>query len=345
MRDIALRTSPRATGIAGEMHSRASVVSRARVKRRSFMMRIHLRPAPCGAAITLAALVSAPLAALEPLPLLFGRAPTYTQRALSAVPNEAAVRQRLWVPGLDEGYVPQGVTVAEHDLLVATYHSTDPGQDKGACRVFRVDPATGNATGSFALPSDCGHAGGIEYAGNGLLYVADTRTLYAIDLPRALADGDLRQALRARIKLTGRVRGSFLGYGNGRLMLGTYSRDPAQLYVFDAERVAALADGASLGEDASAAVLPIAAGSQGAAVDARGALWITQSGGKYGRLQRLDPQTGAVGASWEMPAGIEDISFARDGTLWAVAEAGSQRWLQWDTFYPIVFALDPQRLK
>jgi hypothetical protein len=296
------------------------------------------------AAAMLITSVSIRAAALEPLPLLFGRAPTYAQRALSSVPNEAAVRQRLWVPGLDEGYVPQGVTLAEGALLVATYHSTDSNQDTGACRVFRVDAGTGNATGSFALPSECGHAGGIEYAGNGLLYVADTRSLYAIDLERALADGDLRRALRARVKLTGELRGSFLGHGGGRLVLGTWSRDPAHLHVFDAARIAALQDGAVLDEHAATTVLPIAAGSQGAAIDAHGALWITQSGGKYGRLQRLDPQTGAVNASWDMPAGIEDISFAPDGMLWAVSEAGSQRWSQWDTFYPVVFALDPERL-
>ena len=52
-----------------------------------------------------------------------------------------------------------------------------------------------------------------------------------------------------------------------------------------------------------------------------------------------------MSTSWNMPAGIEDISFGPDGMLWAVSEAGSQRWLQRDSAYPIVFALGPQRLK
>ena len=46
-----------------------------------------------------------------------------------------------------------------------------------------------------------------------------------------------------------------------------------------------------------------------------------------------------------MPVGIEDISFDARGQLWAVSEAGTRRWRHWATFYPVVFRLDPAKLR
>ncbi len=89
----------------------------------------------------------------------------------------------------------------------------------------------------------------------------------------------------------------------------------------------------------------IAARSQGAAFDQAGNLWVTQSSSKFGRLQKIDPKTGAVRKSYRMPIGIEDISFGPRGQLWAVSEAGSKRWRHWRTFYPVVFRLDPAKLR
>ncbi|HRD75166.1 MAG TPA: hypothetical protein PK264_04395, partial [Hyphomicrobiaceae bacterium] len=56
-------------------------------------------------------------ACAEPL----GTAPTYTTRVLSEPPNAAAISTRIWAPGLDEGYVPQGLTFAEGAIFLGTY--------------------------------------------------------------------------------------------------------------------------------------------------------------------------------------------------------------------------------
>ena len=45
-----------------------------------------------------------------------------------------------------------------------------------------------------------------------------------------------------------------------------------------------------------------------------------------------------------MPGGLEDLGLAPDGKLWAVSEAGTQRWNRWNTFYPLVFEIDPAKL-
>ena len=85
-------------------------------------------------------------------------APTYTDRALSSVPNAQAMRGHVWVPGLDDAYVPQGVAFGDGAVWVATYRSADPAQSFGPCRVYRIDPASGAVNGQFDLPSECGHA-------------------------------------------------------------------------------------------------------------------------------------------------------------------------------------------
>jgi hypothetical protein len=51
---------------------------------------------------------------------------------------------------------------------------------------------------------------------------------------------------------------------------------------------------------------------------------LTQSSGRFGRLQKIDPGTGAIVATCAMPAAIEDIEFDADGRFCAVSEAGSR---------------------
>src|SRR3546814_6743468 len=62
-----------------------------------------------------AGLLAAVPADADPL----GAIPAQTQRTLTEkIPNADAVTWRAWVPGLDEGFVPQGLTVAEGAILL-----------------------------------------------------------------------------------------------------------------------------------------------------------------------------------------------------------------------------------
>ena len=117
---------------------------------------------------------------------VLGTRPAHLSGELPAVPNDAAILSRIWAPEIDEGYVPQGVTVADGALLVSSYRSADPKVGSGPCRVYRIDPASGRTTGRFDMPASCGHAGGLAYLGQDMLLVADTRRLYKVDLARAL---------------------------------------------------------------------------------------------------------------------------------------------------------------
>ena len=124
------------------------------------------------------ALVVVPAAETSPAPIA-GIAPSYGPKTVSPVPNAAAIIRRIWVPELDAGYDPQGLAVDHGAIYVSAYRSDSLGVRRGPCRVIRIDLETGGSTGYVDVPSPCGHAGGVAVGGDGMLYVADTHTLFA----------------------------------------------------------------------------------------------------------------------------------------------------------------------
>ena len=273
---------------------------------------------------------------------VLGTKPAYTDRSLSPVPNAAAFGSRSWAPGLDNGYVPQGMAFADGSVIMSSYRGTDHQAGAARCRVFRIQAATGTVTGQVDLPLVCAHAGGAAYAGNGRLFIADTRALF--EVPLAMFDGNKTGEVRLW-PLGGRVRGSFLGYRKGSLWIGEWNHE-REGTIFEIPLSALDANpGGELSERHATRLLGISPDSQGAAFDAAGMLWLTQSNGSFGQLQKVDAQTGTVVASYVMPDGIEDIAFDDSGGLWAVVEAGSQRWLHWSTFFPLVFRIEVRELR
>lgn len=278
-------------------------------------------------------------AAIAQSPL--GTKPAHTGRALTAVPNAQAIERRLWVPGLDDGYVPQGLTVVGEALFVAAYKSTDRKQDRGPCRLYRLDRSRGVVTGMLDLPPACGHAGGLAKGPAGTLHVVDTRIVFEVKLG-AVDDRAIGRVVKT-VKLGGAVKGSFAAGTGEALWLGAFDRQPgARLFRIPHAR---LVDGATVTEVDAAASVPLPTEAQGAAFDPAGKLWISRSTGKFGELMRVHPATGAVEARFEIAAGLEDLSFDGQGRLWALSEAGSRRWNDWPTFFPLVFSVDVAKLK
>lgn len=296
------------------------------------------RLATCAAAGALAAaLATIPCASADVL----GRKPSYTGRALSVVPNAAAMTVRIWAPDLDHGFVPQGLTFAGGAVYVSTYKSEDPNQGRGPCRLYRIDPRSGAIWGALDLPPSCGHAGGLARGKAGRLWVTDTRAIFEIGL--GSGDGAIGTVLRS-VSLTGALKGSFATGTADALWLGTYSKEPgAQLYKIPFEKLGPGLD--TLSEQNATAAIALPTRAQGAAYDAAGRLWVTRSGAELGELLQIDMATGAVLQKFAMPAGTEDISFEPEGGLWAVSEAGSKRWLGWSTFFPVIFRLEPGKLR
>lgn len=269
-----------------------------------------------------------------------GKQPGYTSRALSPLPNGQAVTKSIWAPGLDEGYVPQGVTFLNGRLFISGYLSTDPAQDRGPCRLFTLDPASGRVLSFLDLPAQCGHAGGLAKGPRGNIFVADSRHLFEIELSER-SPGEPGQVVRT-VALSGQLKGSFAASTADGIWLGAYERN-GEPKLFRIPWAALRQPKISEAQAVEAIALPLLA--QGAAFDGSGALWITRSSSKLGELLKIDRKSGAILLRFPMPIGIEDIGFEPDGALWSLSEAGSKRWNAWSAFYPLAFRLDVNLLK
>jgi outer membrane protein assembly factor BamB len=300
--------------------------------------------------VLLALQITAPAGA-QPTPDMppGGEAPGYTARALSVTPLDPAIRQRHWAPGLNHGYVPQGLTFVRGTLFVGAYRSLEPQTNRGPARIYAVDPKSGAVIGGFDLPDSIGHADGLAATPDGgLLFLADNgRALHAFDLPRSLQAGMAVAVGRPRpLEKDPALGSNFLSFDGRLLWFGRYVRDDTAARLIAADP-AVLFNGSDKPFRAAEAVrsLPLPLHAQGATFDAAGNLWISASNGRMGRLYRIDTQTGAVLAEHAAMAGLEDLARGEDGLLWAVGEAGSQRWNSWPTFFPLLFAFDPAALK
>lgn len=265
------------------------------------------------------------------------------QRELTdSVPNADAIVWRAWVPELDAGFVPQGLTVADGSIILAAYR----GSEGSGCRLFRIDPRNGTVTGRYDMPPLCGHAGGLAYAGDNRLFVSDTWRLFEIDLAKAFSPTEDGGAAVRQVSLNFPLRGSFLAHRAGELWIGEYKK-PGTGHIWRVPLAAIEAPAAPRGLTEADAVggFAIASASQGAAFDAEGNLWLSQSSSQFGSLQKVDPTDGRVLAEYPAVAGIEDLGFDTEGMLWSSSEAGSRKWSNWPTFYPLVIRIDPARLK
>ena len=275
-------------------------------------------------------------------PVLPGEAPDYDARELTAVPNEAAIGRRYWSPGLNQGYVPQGLTVYRDEILIAAYRSFERDQDNGPSRLFRLGRNDGRLLGSFALPATYGHPGGLAVVGD-TLFVANSGRLLALDFRESCRNGECVPLKEARVDKA--MGPSFLAASAGRLWFGPYRREgSASLHAVPVARILSGAE-VPVGLADAEVTVPLPLFAQGATIGSEGSIWIAQSSGnRPAFLSRLDSRSGAVLAQYPAPGGIEDLGRAPDGRLWAVGEAGTRRWNRWSTFYPLVFEIDPAKL-
>lgn len=275
-----------------------------------------------------------------------GQRPTYSDRAPSVPPNDDAIVRRFWVPGLDEGFVPQGLTQAGSRLLVAGYLPPDAEARRGPSRVYALDMETGAITGQFALPAEVGHADGLASDRANTLYLADGGAgLMAIDLAASLRSGKAWVIARRKLRRGPGVGTNFLAFDGARLWFGPFARDGEPRLLAARPQTLFAGDATPFTPDQAEASLAIPLRAQGAAFDGKGRLWLATSTVREGALYRLDAASGRVEARYAAVPGIEDLSVDSRGLVWACGEAGTRRWLTVPTFYPLVFAIDPARLR
>ncbi len=277
---------------------------------------------------------------------VLGAKPTYLQSFSENVPNAAALTHRIYTPGLDDGYVPQGLTHAGPYLWVSGYKpAPDLKSSTGPCRVFRIELATGKPAGHFDIPAGtCTHSGGLGYARQGKLFLADTRQVFLVNIDKALASGSSAGASKA-VKIAGLLRGSYAAFDGKDLWIGTWTKEQPKARMFRLDpRLFDDADGQTVKEDRAAESIPVPLEAQGAAFDKAGNLWVSASNGRWGKLYRLDRQ-GNVKAEYPMVAGLEDLTVDDSGRLWGLSESGTRKYLNWQTRFPYIFRIDTGKLK
>ena len=262
---------------------------------------------------------------------LRGTRPSSVTRPLSDVPNSGAIVPRIWAPQLDDGFVPQGLAFANGHLLLSSYRSTDPKQGRGPCRLFVIAPATGAVSHHVDLPESCGHAGGVAALADGRIVVADTHAIYEIKGGK----------VTATVNLKGKLRGSYADADGNALWIGSYDKNGGSLWRLPPD----VFSRTEIDESHATKTLTIPARVQGLLFDGKGHGWMTVSGSRDGALLKFNPDDGHVIASYPMPAGIEDLALDPTGLIWAVSEAGSIRWSRWQTSYPVLFTIDPAKLR
>lgn len=263
--------------------------------------------------------VGAPCAAQDAA--VGGTPPAYMSGPLSSVPNEQAIVRRFFMPGLDEGYTPQGLVYAAGAVHVVAY-------GPGGCRLYSLSQA-GKTLGQIAVPA-CRHGGGLAAIGGGRFVVIDSHALFVVS----------GGAVSHRIKLKKPLVGSFGDFDGKDLWIGSYVKGgEGALWRIPLARLTQ----DTLSEADATTRITIPEKAQGMVFHG-GQMWLTFSGSSFGRLARIDSRTGQVLARYDMPAGIEDLG--SDGRLiWSVSEAGAKKYTGWKTHFPLVFAIDPALLK
>jgi len=278
---------------------------------------------------------------------ILGTKPSYVDAPPRSYPNQQAITPRIWIPGLDEGWTPQGLALVGKHALVTAYQDTDATRPK--CRVFRIELATGASAGSFDMPEPCRHAGGITDIGGGWVVVADTRQDWRVDVEKAIAAGKAEGATRGMIKLGTGFGSAFTFFDGKDLWNGVWvqEKNAADSKVYRLDMALFDREGVNVDKDVALEILPVPILAQGGAFDRQGNLWIAGSSGpKTSYLARVDRKSGAELARHEMPSRIENIVFDKDNRLWAISESGSRKYHNAkDPDFPFIFEIDVARLK
>jgi hypothetical protein len=257
-------------------------------------------------------------------------------RAASVPSYQSTIGAKFAVPGHDDGFVPQGLAFLAGDLWLSGY--LWPLAGRQACRIYRLD-TRGRVKAARDLPTPCRHAGGIAAAGR-RLFVADSHRLIELDPNLLFRPGSHADPVRVWA-LIRPVVGSFLAARGEDLWIGAYERrGKPKLWRMPLAAIDALPEGAGISGLQASGAIPAPLTSQGAAFAPDGALWVTQSGQKIGRLTRVDPASGAVRGRSNAPSGIEGVTFDGAGRMWAVSETGSKRWAGARAPFPYVYRID-----
>ena len=272
--------------------------------------------------------------------------------------------QRFFLPYANDSFIPQGTAVRSDEsgqaefVYVSYYHRTRA--NRLATRrsiVVEIDAVQGRVRRTFRLNGRLAtaHVGGVALVGEAL-YVASEGILERYPVPRYDGIDGKYVNLMPDADGTKNVlsRASFVSHFQDTLWVGDYrtaSQEQPYLYGYRLDEAGLIAP------SAPPVIYPIPRRIQG--VDfhvAEGTVYVFMARNRNSReaevlrFRRADLRPGGVPA-WEasltFPHGIEDLAFAKDGTLWTNSESGTdyyQHAARWSTFFPFVYGVSVEEL-
>jgi hypothetical protein len=259
--------------------------------------------------------------------LVRGVAPHPTSaRPFTPFRNDDRVCQASWVPGVGQGFVPQGLAIDTGSEAILSGYLVDPatGVDRRRCAVVTLDLKTGMAgdlvdLGRHESSAECEHAGGIAILPTGEVVLSDQEALFVFqDVDALLAGSQAR-----RIALSGDdIVGSFLvpQYGDGLLWVGTFENSIFSSSILHAIELDVLRDSATHELEGDGEVIRVARAAQGAAWDGD-LLAVVSSSPQCGHV-RVSDARGNGGRTYEIGPGAQAVTVV-DGRLLVLHEAGT----------------------
>lgn len=267
-------------------------------------------------------------------PRPMGAMPRYLTMLDLKFPNAQAVVRSAFVPGLDEGFVPQGLARYGGDFLLSGYMS---GGTHHSCRVYWVGGNDLAAREQFDVPVKCNHAGGIAVSPQGQIAIGDSGRL----IVWTPSKGSIRPVSGINeVKFTGNIRGTFLSATAQGLVIGSYYKDSgvtaAQTFPW---KILGYRDISPRDITTTVNLLPQ---TQGAVRLNDGYFW-TSSQGNPNMISYVAPN-GVVQNSFPFVRGLQGVVPGPNGTIWTVSESGAAPYTKRSDVYPSIMQIDPSKL-
>ena len=250
-------------------------------------------------------------------------------RALSSFPNDDAVCDAVWVPGLDDGFIPQGLHVLPgRTALVSGYVN----EIRSTLRLLHVGLDNGEVIQGPLDFANGGHGGGVSIDESGRVWVASTgKLLFWSSLDSLFAGGTPSKVTRSN--RDGAFDFSYIAQANGpNLWVGSY--DTSELLQFP---LSTLERKRTISKSNATTIISTATKAQGGAFHDPN-LWISSSTSRCGAIN--------VGLSTRdrngFAPGVEEIEFDANGFLWMISEAGSVRFPA--KFFPVIARVDSSKI-
>ena len=158
---------------------------------------------------------------------ILGQRPGYGPAATSEIPNLAAMDRLIWMPGLDDGWDPQGLAVGRGSLFVSAYQSPGRGKSGALAGCFASIPRPGRRPGI----STCRRPA-VTPAASPMRATASCSSSTPIPCSRSISTAPLTGQACCEIPAfpLGRgLKGAFAASGHGAIWIGDYQEDrPAE---------------------------------------------------------------------------------------------------------------------